>query len=140
MSRKAVEASFAAAIGPYSHAVWSGKRLYLSGQTPVDPATGQLAVGDIGAQTEQCFKNLFSVLAAAGLGPKNVIKANVYMTNLADFAAMNAIYETMFEKPYPARTTIGVAALPRGAQIEIELVAYGKVKRKKSKEEAEEPA
>lgn len=132
MTRKAVEASFAAAIGPYSHAVWSGKRLYLSGQTPLDPATGQLAEGDIGAQTEQCFKNLFSVLAAAGLGPKNVIKANVYMTNLADFAAMNAVYETMFEKPYPARTTIGVAGLPRGAQIEIELVAYGKGKRKKS--------
>ena len=132
MSRKAVEASFAAAIGPYSHAVWSGKRLYLSGQTPLDPATGQLAEGNIGAQTEQCFKNLFSVLAAAGLGPKNVIKANVYMTNLADFPAMNAVYETMFEKPYPARTTIGVAGLPRGAQIEIELVAYGKGKRKKS--------
>ena len=131
MSRKAVEASFAAAIGPYSHAVWSGKRLYLSGQTPLDPATGQLAEGDIGAQTEQCFKNLFSVLAAVGLGPKNVIKANVYMTNLADFAAMNAVYETMFEKPYPARTTIGVADLPRGAQIEIELVAYGKSKRRK---------
>ena len=142
MSRKAVEASFAAAIGPYSHAVWSGKRLYLSGQTPVDPETGQLAEGGIGSQTEQCFKNLFSVLAAAGLGPKNVIKANVYMTDLDDFAAMNAVYQTMFEKPYPARTTIGVAGLPRGAQIEIELVAYGKAKRKKSEksEAADEPA
>lgn len=138
MSRKAVETRFAATIGPYSHAVWAGKLLYLSGQTPLDPATAQLVEGDIGAQTEQCFKNLFSVLGAAGLGPKNVIKANVYLADLADFAAMNAVYATMFEKPYPARSAIGVAALPRGARIEIELVAYGKVKRKKSEEKPDE--
>ena len=114
MSRKAVEASFAVAIGPYSHAVWSGKRLYLSGQTPVDPATGQLAEGGIGPQTEQCFKNLFSVLAAAGLGPKNVIKANVYMTNLDDFAGMNAVYQTMFEMPYPAAHDNRCGGLAKG--------------------------
>jgi 2-iminobutanoate/2-iminopropanoate deaminase len=123
MTRKAVSAPGASAIGPYSHAVWAGKRLYLSGQTPLDPATGELAQGDIGAQAEQCFRNLFAVLEAAGLGPEHVVKVNVYLTDMADFAAMNAVYGTMFEQPYPARTTIAVAGLPRGARIEIEMIA-----------------
>ena len=123
MTRKAVSAPGAAAIGPYSHAVWAGKLLYLSGQTPLDPATGELAKGDIGAQTEQCFRNLFAVLQAAGLGTNDVVKVNVYLTDMANFAAMNSVYATMFEKPYPARTTIAVAGLPRGAAIEIEMIA-----------------
>ena len=123
MTREAVSAPGAAAIGPYSHAVWAGKRLYLSGQTPLDPATGELAQGDIGAQAEQCFRNLFAVLKAAGLGANDVIKVNVYLTDMADFAAMNAVYATMFEKPYPARTTVAVAGLPRAARIEIEMIA-----------------
>jgi 2-iminobutanoate/2-iminopropanoate deaminase len=131
MVRNAVSAPGAVAIGPYSHAVWAGKRLYLSGQTPVDPETGELAQGDIAAQTEQCFRNLFAVLQAAGLGNDDVVKVNVYLTDMADFAAMNAVYATMFEQPFPARTTIAVAGLPRGARIEIEMIARRSPQRKR---------
>lgn len=123
MARKVVQSPTAAAVGPYSHGVWSGELFYLSGQTPVDPATGRLMTGDISAQTGQCFRNLFGVLEAAGLTPDQVVKVNVFLTDIQDFAAMNAIYATQFEKPYPARTTIGVAALPLGARIEIEMIA-----------------
>ncbi len=123
MTREAVSAPGASAIGPYSHAVWAGKRLYLSGQTPLDPGTGELVQGDVGAQTEQCFRNLFAVLQAAGLSQKDVVKVNVYLTDMADFAAMNTVYATMFKQPYPARTTVAVAGLPRGARIEIEMIA-----------------
>jgi 2-iminobutanoate/2-iminopropanoate deaminase len=123
MTREAVSAPGASAIGPYSHAVWAGKRLYLSGQTPLDPSTGELVQGDVTAQTERCFQNLFAVLQAAGLGTNHVIKVNVYLVDMADFAAMNAVYATMFEQPYPARTTVAVAGLPRGARIEIEMIA-----------------
>ncbi len=123
MNRDAVQAPGAAAIGPYSHAVWSENLLYLSGQTPLDPATGKLIEGDVAAQTAQCFKNLFAVLEAAGLTPGHVVKVNVYLIDMADFVAMNAVYAVQFEKPYPARTTIGVAALPLGARVEIELIA-----------------
>ena len=123
MVRKAVQVSNAPSAGPYSHGVWSGDAFYLSGQAAVDPATGRLVAGDVSAQTAQCFRNLFAVLAAAGLGPQDVIKANVYLTDMNDFAAMNAIYAQQFERPYPARTTVGVAALPLGAQVEIELIA-----------------
>jgi 2-iminobutanoate/2-iminopropanoate deaminase len=133
MTRQAVSAAGAAAIGPYSHAVWAGKRLYLSGQTPVDSATGQLVEGDIGAQAEQCFRNLFAVLGAAGLGPECVVKVNVYLTDMADFAAMNAVYARQFEQPFPARTTVAVAALPRGAAIEIEMIAQRGRPEKKAK-------
>lgn len=131
MTRKAVSAPGASAIGPYSHAVWAGKRLYLSGQTPLNPETGELVQGDVGAQTEQCFRNLFAVLAAAKLGANDVVKVNVYLTDMADFAAMNAVYATMFEQPYPARTTVAVAGLPRGAAIEIELIARRSARGKK---------
>ena len=123
MTREAVSAPGASAIGPYSHGVWAGKRLYLSGQTPLDSTTGELAPGDVTTQTEQCFMNLFAVLHAAGLGPENVVKVNVYLTDMADFPVMNAAYAKMFEQPYPARTTVGVTALPRGARIEIEMIA-----------------
>jgi 2-iminobutanoate/2-iminopropanoate deaminase len=123
MSRKAISAPNAVAVGPYSHAVVAGEFVYLSGQTPLDPATGKLAEGDIGAQTEQCFKNLFAVLGAAGLGSDDVVKVNVYLTDMGDFAAMNAVYAKQFSAPYPARSTVAVAALPLGSRIEIELVA-----------------
>lgn len=123
MPRKAFTSKGATAIGPYSHAIDSEGLVFLSGQTPVDPATGKLAAGDIGAQTAMSFRNLFAVLEAAGLGPDDVVKANVFLTDMADFAAMNAVYERQFAAPYPARSTIGVAALPLGARIEIELVA-----------------
>jgi 2-iminobutanoate/2-iminopropanoate deaminase len=112
-----------AAVGPYSQAVASGDHVFLSGQTPIDPATGALVEADVAGQTRQCFDNLDAVLAAAGLSFADVVKVNVYLTSMDDFAAMNAVYEGRFEQPYPARTTIGVAALPLGARIEIELVA-----------------
>lgn len=112
-----------AAVGPYSHAVWAGKQLYLSGQTPIDPATGKLVEGDVHAQTLRAFMNLEAVLKDAGLTMAHVIKCNVYLTDMADFPEMNAAYETRFTKPFPARTTVAVAALPLGARVEIELVA-----------------
>ncbi len=123
MVRKAITAEGAAAVGPYSHAVRAGKLVYLSGQTPLDPATGKLLEGNVGLQTAQCFQNLFAVLKAAGLTPDNVVKVNVFLTDMADFAAMNEVYAAHFQKPFPARTTIGVASLPLGARIEIELIA-----------------
>jgi 2-iminobutanoate/2-iminopropanoate deaminase len=125
MTRQAVISPNAPTAGPYSHGVWSGNNFYLSGQAAVDPATGKLVEGDVSAQTEQCFRNLFTVLAAAGLTPQNVIKVNVYLVDMNDFGAMNAIYAQQFEKPYPARTTVGVAALPLGARVEIEMFAAG---------------
>jgi len=123
MTRKAITADGAAVVGPYSHAVRAGKLLYLSGQTPLDPTTGKLLDADVRVQTAQCFQNLFAVLKAAGLTPDHVVKVNVFLTDMADFPAMNEVYAAHFEQPYPARTTIGVAALPLGARIEIELIA-----------------
>ena len=123
MARKSFTAAGATAVGPYSHAVEAGDLVYLSGQTPLDSATGKLVEGDIAAQTEQCFKNLFAVLASAGLSEADVIKANVFLTDMGDFAAMNKVYATKFSAPYPARSTVAVAALPIGAQVEIELIA-----------------
>ena len=127
MSRKVVQSPNAAAIGPYSHGVWSGDMVYLSGQTPIDPGTGRLVEGDVSTQTRQCFSNLFGVLTEAGLTPDHVVKVNVYLVDIHDFAAMNSVYADMFEKPYPARTTIGVAALPLGARVEIEMIARKEV-------------
>ncbi|WP_162428623.1 RidA family protein [Pontibacter pudoricolor] len=123
MSRKAFTAEGAVSVGPYSHAVQTGDLLYLSGQTPIEATTGKLVDGDIAAQTRQCFINLFAVLKAAGLTPDNVVKVNVFLTDMADFGAMNEVYKTQFTQPYPARTTIGVASLPLGAQVEIEMIA-----------------
>jgi 2-iminobutanoate/2-iminopropanoate deaminase len=112
-----------AAIGPYSQGIWAGDLLYLSGQTPIDPATGTLIDGDVEAQTHRCFDNLLAILGDAGLTSDDVIKCNVYLTDMADFPAMNAAYKTRFAPPYPARTTVAVAGLPLGARVEIELVA-----------------
>jgi 2-iminobutanoate/2-iminopropanoate deaminase len=111
------------AVGPYSQAVASGEHVYLSGQTPIDPATGALIDADVAGQTERCFDNLGAVLAAAGLDFDDVVKVNVYLTSMDDFAAMNEVYARRFAEPHPARTTVAVAALPLGARIEIELVA-----------------
>ncbi|HEU5098854.1 MAG TPA: Rid family detoxifying hydrolase [Roseiflexaceae bacterium] len=110
-------------VFPYSPAVRSGDHVFLSGQTGVDPATGQLVEGGVAAQTEQIFKGLARVLAAAGLSLGDAVKCNVYLTDIGDFQAMNAVYARQFEAPYPARTTVAVAALPGGALVEIELVA-----------------
>lgn len=123
MTRKAINAAGAAAIGPYSHAVEAAGLLFLSGQTPVDPQTGRLVTGTVGQQTAQCLANLSHVLAAAGLTLEHAVNVQVYLTDMNDFAAMNAVYETQFSRPYPARTTIGVASLPLGASVEIGLVA-----------------
>jgi 2-iminobutanoate/2-iminopropanoate deaminase len=123
MPRKAFSAPNAVAVGPYSHGVEAGEMIYLSGQTPLDPKTGRLVEGDVAAQAEQCFHNLFAVLQSAGLTPDQVVKVNVFLTDMNDFAAMNAVYARQFSQPYPARTTIGVASLPLGARIEIEMIA-----------------
>ncbi|MDQ2850754.1 MAG: RidA family protein [Actinomycetota bacterium] len=122
--RQAVSAADAPrAVGPYSHAVWAGGLVYLSGQTPLDPTTGALVEGDVATQTRQVFTNLAAVLTAAGLTLEHVVKTTVYLTDLVDFTVMNEVYAQMFSEPYPARTTIGVAGLPLGAQVEIELIA-----------------
>lgn len=123
MPRKAYNSNTAAAVGPYSHAVEANGFVHLSGQTPIEPMTGKLVEGDIGAQTAQCFRNLFAVLAESGLSPDDVISCSAYLTDMNDFSAMNAVYERQFSKPFPARTTIGVAALPLGARVEISLIA-----------------
>ena len=116
-------ASAPGAIGPYSHGVWAGDLLYLSGQTPLDPATGKLIDGDVQAQTHRVFDNLHGALHDAGLTMDDVIKCNVYLTDMANFSEMNAAYSTRFSSPFPARTTVAVAGLPLGAAVEIELVA-----------------
>ncbi|HEU4997088.1 MAG TPA: RidA family protein [Gemmatimonadaceae bacterium] len=124
MTRQPVQSKRAApALGPYSSAVWAGDLLYLSGQTPVDPSTGELIAGGIEAQTHRCFDNLELVITDAGLSMDNVIKCNVYLTDMGNFTAMNAAYSTRFKKPYPARTTVAVKALPRDALVEIEMIA-----------------
>ena len=111
------------AIGPYVHACWAGDLLYLSGQTPIDPKTNKLVKNDITHQTEQAFNNLETVLKDAGLSLEQVIKCNVYLTSMQNFAGMNAVYSSRFSAPYPARTTVAVAELPLGALVEIEMVA-----------------
>lgn len=123
MTRVAYNAEGAISVGPYSHAVESDGLVYLSGQTPIDSKTGELVTGGIISQTEQCFTNLFNVLSTIGITPDDVIKVNVYLTDMGNFNDMNSVYSQQFSKPYPARTTIGVAALPLGAQVEIELIA-----------------
>ena len=111
------------AIGPYSQAVRSGTTLYLSGQTPIDPATGKLVEGDVAAQARQVFENLKAVLAAADASFDDVVRVGIYLTDLANFAAVNEVMKQYFREPYPARSTIGVADLPLGAAVEIDLVA-----------------
>jgi 2-iminobutanoate/2-iminopropanoate deaminase len=112
-----------APIGPYAPAVRAGPFLYASGQTPLDPVTGALVEGDVAVQTRQVLSNLHAVLAAAGLTWRDVAKTTVFMTDLSHFSTMNAVYAEVFGDVTPARSTIGVAALPRGASVEIELVA-----------------
>jgi 2-iminobutanoate/2-iminopropanoate deaminase len=123
MTRKAINSTLAATIGPYSHAVESNGLLFLSGQTPVDLASGKLVDGDVGRQTEQCLRNLFNVLSAAHLSQEDVVSVNVYLTDMNEFAQMNAVYERHFTAPFPARTTIGCASLPLAARVEIGLIA-----------------
>ena len=109
-------------LGPYSRAVWAGDILYLAGQLGMDPATGELASG-VRNQAERSIKNLEALLASAGLGLSNVVKTTVFLTNIADFAVVNEVYATHFSAPYPARSAIQVAALPKGGLVEIEAIA-----------------
>jgi 2-iminobutanoate/2-iminopropanoate deaminase len=111
-------------VGPFSPAVRGpADAIYLSGQVGVDPATGKLAEGGVAAQTERALANLQAVLQAAGRSLDDVVRVGVYLTDMGEFAAMNEVYGRFFTQPYPARTTIGVAALPLGARVEIDLVA-----------------
>jgi 2-iminobutanoate/2-iminopropanoate deaminase len=123
MSRIGINNPLAFKAGPYSHAVRSGDLLYVSGQAGVDPATGKVVEGGITRQVEQTFANIQSILQLAGLSFDHVIKVNVYLTDMNNFAAMNEVYARMFTQPYPARTTVGVASLPLGLQVEIEMIA-----------------
>jgi 2-iminobutanoate/2-iminopropanoate deaminase len=123
MLKKPVESPIGKAIGPYSLGIDTGDTVFLSGQIPLDGGTGKLVEGGIEAQTEQVFKNIKALLDSAGLTYANVVKATVFMTDLKEFAAMNAIYEKHVAKPYPARSTIQVAGLPMGARVEIECIA-----------------
>jgi 2-iminobutanoate/2-iminopropanoate deaminase len=117
-------AKCAPAVGPYNHAVRVGDILFCAGQIPLDPATGNLVPGDIKAQTERVLENVKSILDDQKLTFANVVKSTVFLTNLADFAGMNEIYAKYFTTDFPARSTIQVAALPRGANIEIEVIAH----------------
>lgn len=113
-----------AAIGPYSQALDSGAGLvFVSGQLPVDPATGAFPEGGVQAQTRQTLTNAKSILEAAGLGMQNVVKTTVFLADMADFAAMNEIYAQFFSAPFPARSAVAVKTLPKGALLEIECIA-----------------
>jgi len=114
----------APAAGPYNHGVRIGDLLFCAGQIPIVPETGQLVAGDIKAQTERVLENIKLILKDQGLTTANVVKATVFMANLAHFADMNDVYGRFFATDYPARTTVQVAALPRGAQVEIEVIAH----------------
>ena len=117
-------AKSAPAVGPYNHAVRVGDLLFCAGQIPLDPATGNLVEGDIKAQTERVLQNVKAILDDQGLTFANVVKSTVFLTNLADFAGMNEIYSKYFTSDFPARSTIQVAALPRAASVEIEVIAH----------------
>ena len=110
-------------IGPYSQGVIAGGLLFVSGQIPIDPATDKLVEGDITVQTEQVLKNILAVLKEAKMGPENVVKASVFLADLADFPQMNEVYGKYMGKEPPARSTIQAAALPKGARIEIDVIA-----------------
>src|SRR6201987_2158533 len=109
-------------VGPFSQAIEVGGFLYFSGQVAQDPATGKVVEGGIVAETDRVFRNLSAVLKAAGKSFDDVVRAGVYLTSMSDFVAMNGIYAKYFTQPFPARTTVAVAALPLGARVEIDLV------------------
>ena len=124
MSNQAVSTQSApAAIGPYSQAVQAGNTVYVSGQLPIDPALGVFPGDDITAQTRQSLLNLQAILTEAGMSMANVVKTTVLLADISDFSAMNEVYSTFFRAPYPARAAFQVAALPKGAKVEIEAVA-----------------
>jgi 2-iminobutanoate/2-iminopropanoate deaminase len=111
------------AIGPYSQAVRAGQLLFVSGQVPLDPATGQIVAGDIQTQTRRVFDNLAAVLKAGGRSFADVVRTTVFLADMNDFTAVNDVYGTYFSAPYPARATVQVARLPKDARVEIDLIA-----------------
>jgi 2-iminobutanoate/2-iminopropanoate deaminase len=124
MSRQPIAAPDAPkALGPYSHAIIANGFVYCSGQAPLDPATGDLVTGDVRAQAHQVMKNLNAVLTSAGTDFAHVVKTNIFLKDLADFAAMNEVYGSYFTGDYPARSTVGGLQLPKGALVVIEMVA-----------------
>jgi len=110
-------------IGPYSQAVQAGKLVFLAGQVPLDPASGRLIEGDIAAQTRRAMDNVMAVLENAGLGPGDVVKTTIYLADMDDFPAMNEVYGSYFNDAPPARSAVQVARLPKGARVEIDVIA-----------------
>jgi 2-iminobutanoate/2-iminopropanoate deaminase len=124
MARTAITTDkIAKPVGPFSPAIRAGDTLYLSGQVAQDPATGKLIAGDVAAQTERIFRNIEATLQAAQLTLEHVIKVNVYLTDMTNYAAMNEVFGRQFSAPYPARTTVAVVALPLGGLVELEVIA-----------------
>ena len=124
MARTAITTDkIAKPVGPFSPAIRAGDTLYLSGQVAQDPATGKLIAGDVAAQTERIFRNIEATLQAAKLSLENVVKVNVYLTDMTNYAAMNEVFGRQFSAPYPARTTVAVVALPLGGLVELEVIA-----------------
>lgn len=123
MSRQIIHTDAAPkAIGPYSQAVRVGNTVYLSGQIPLDPATGDVIVGDVSAQARRVFDNMTAVCEAAGGSLAQIVRIGIYLPDLGDFAAVNAVMAEYFQPPYPARSTIGVRALPRGVAVEVDAI------------------
>jgi 2-iminobutanoate/2-iminopropanoate deaminase len=111
------------AIGPYSQGIKAGSLLFVSGQVPIDPATGNIVDGDIGAQTHRVFRNIGEILKAGGASFDHVVRTTVFLADMNDFAAMNAVYATYFNAPAPARATVQVSRLPKDARVEIDVIA-----------------
>lgn len=126
LTRKTYNAKNTSASGPYSHAVDAGDYIFLSGQTAMNSVVQDKVPGDIGEQTKRCFERLLEVLEEADLTTDDVVKVNVYLTDMKHFSAMNDVYQTFFTEPYPARTCVAVLALPLGADVEIEMIAKRK--------------
>ena len=123
MSKAISTTNAPAAIGPYSQGIAAGNTAYISGQLPIDPATGEFAGADIASQTRQSLTNLKAILEANGMAMSDVVKTTVLLADIAEFAAMNAVYAEFFAQPYPARAAYQVANLPKGAKVEIEAIA-----------------
>jgi 2-iminobutanoate/2-iminopropanoate deaminase len=123
MPKHAITARKGKAIGPYSMAIEAGDLAFISGQIPFDPETGKLVEGDISAQARQSLENVTAILDAAGLTFAHVVKTTIFLTDMGDFAAVNEVYKAYVGEPYPARSTVAVAALPMGAKVEIEMIA-----------------
>ncbi len=128
MAKSAVSSPNApTAIGPYSSALRAGQLLFVSGQVPFDPATGAMVDGDIGAQTRRVLLNVQALVEASGLTMANIVRTTVFLADMNDFAAMNEVYKSFFSEPYPARSTVQAARLPRDSRIEIDAIASADV-------------